>query len=84
MNSLGTGLWTEDTVRQESPAPPSGGQAGRPRILVLASTFPSAIQPIHGVFVKERVKAVAARGEFDMRVVSPTPWFPPLKLFPRS
>ena len=83
MNSLGTGLWTEDTVRQESPAPPSGGQAGRPRILVLASTFPSAIQPIHGVFVKERVKAVAARGEFDMRVVSPTPWFPPLKMFPR-
>lgn len=80
MNSVDTGLAGANAVRQESSGTP---RAGRPRVLVLASTFPSSIQPIHGVFVKERVKAVAARGEFDVRVVSPTPWFPPLKLFPR-
>lgn len=53
------------------------------KVLVLASTFPSAIQPAHGVFVKERVKAVAARGDYDIRVVSPIPYFPPIKFFPR-
>ncbi|MCY2967233.1 MAG: glycosyltransferase [Planctomycetota bacterium] len=56
---------------------------GRRKVLVLASTFPSSVQPIHGVFVKERVKAVAARDEFDLRVMSPIPYFPPLKFFPR-
>ncbi len=56
---------------------------GRRKVLVLASTFPSSVQPIHGVFVKERVKAVAARDEFDLRVMSTIPYFPPLKFFPR-
>lgn len=78
-----TGGMVEEASRPVLPARSGEGNAGRPRVLVLASTFPSAIQPIHGVFVKERVKAVAARGEFDIRVVSPTPWFPPLKMFPR-
>lgn len=66
-----------------SQAPVPSASSARPRVLVLASTFPSSIQPIHGVFVKERVKALALRGEFDVRVVSPVPWFPPLRLFPR-
>jgi len=67
---------------QTNVAGATGGK-NRPRVLVLASTFPSSVYPLHGVFVKERMKAVAARGEFDLRVVSPTPWFPPVKMFPR-
>ena len=35
------------------------------RILVYCSTFPSAVQPIHGVFVKERVRHVARLPDCD-------------------
>ncbi|RPI90121.1 MAG: glycosyltransferase family 4 protein [Planctomycetaceae bacterium] len=84
MNTVDSGLAVEDPSNHESATTVEEAPSRlRPRVLVLASTFPSAIQPIHGVFVKERVKAVAARGDFDVRVVSPTPWFPPLKMFPR-
>ncbi|HBH51948.1 MAG TPA: hypothetical protein DDY91_08660 [Planctomycetaceae bacterium] len=55
----------------------------RPKVLVLASTFPSVVDPILGVFVKERMRSVAALGRCDLRVVSPTAYFPPLKIHPR-
>lgn len=53
------------------------------RILVLSSTFPSAETPVHGVFVKERVRFVSQSGTCDIRVVSPVPYFPPVKWFSR-
>ncbi len=53
------------------------------RVLVLASTFPSQVQPIHGVFVKERVRAVSQLSDVETRVVSPVPYFPPIRAFPR-
>lgn len=53
------------------------------RVLVLSSTFPSKVHPIHGVFVKERVKHVAQLPGVDVRVVSPVPYFPPIKAFER-
>jgi teichuronic acid biosynthesis glycosyltransferase TuaC len=53
------------------------------RVLVLSGgSFPSRNQPVHGVFVKERVRFVAAAG-VDVRVVSPVPYFPPIKWFKR-
>ena len=52
-------------------------------ILVVSSTFPSRIQPIHGVFVKERLRSVAALPHYDVSVVAPTPYFPPVKVFSR-
>ena len=55
----------------------------RPRVLVLSSTFPSNVDPIFGVFVKERMRAVASLGRLDLRVVSPVAYFPPLKIHPR-
>jgi teichuronic acid biosynthesis glycosyltransferase TuaC len=48
------------------------------RVLVVSSIFPSQAQPNYGVFVKERLRAVAALGKYDLRVVAPTPWFPKL------
>lgn len=56
---------------------------GRRRVLVLASTFPSRVQPIHGVFVKERVRAVSQLADIETRVISPVPYFPPIRAFPR-
>lgn len=48
---------------------------------MLSATFPSNADPFRGVFVKERIKALAALPEFDVRVVSPVPWSPPIKQF---
>ncbi len=44
------------------------------RALVLSSTFPNANQPTLGVFVRERMTALARHCE--LRVVAPVPWFP--------
>ena len=62
-------------------SPPAG--AGPRRVLVFSSTFPSLVQPIHGVFVKERIRHVAALPDCEVQVVAPVPYFPPLKMFPR-
>ncbi len=44
------------------------------RILVLSSVFPSRTRPTFGVFVRERVRHIAAH--CGVVVVAPTPWFP--------
>jgi teichuronic acid biosynthesis glycosyltransferase TuaC len=44
------------------------------RVLVLSSVYPSQSRPTFGVFVRERVRHLAARCE--VRVVAPVPWFP--------
>ncbi len=51
------------------------------RILVLSSTFPSNIQPIHGVFVKERIRSIASMPGYSFLVISPVPYFPPIPAF---
>ena len=54
------------------------------RALVLAGgSFPSQIQPVHGVFVKERVRHVAQLPGVDVCVLAPSPYFPPFKSFRR-
>ena len=44
------------------------------RAVVLSSTFPNANQPTLGIFVRERMTALARHCE--LRVVAPIPWFP--------
>ncbi|MEM7479276.1 MAG: glycosyltransferase [Planctomycetota bacterium] len=51
------------------------------RILVLSATFPASAEPGRGVFVKERAKALKNYADFDIRVVAPVPWAPPIKRF---
>ena len=63
----------------------SSSQSKRPsrRIVVLSGgSFPTRTSPVHGVFVKERMRFVAQTGT-EVRVVSPTPYFPPIKLLKR-
>lgn len=70
----------------EQPAPPpacGSRHATRLRVLVLSSTFPSQVQPIHGVFVKERIRAVSELPDVEVRVLSPVPYFPPIRAFKR-
>lgn len=53
------------------------------RILVISQPFPSSVDEGRGVFVFQRVRAMAEIAETEVRVVSPVPWFPPVKLFRR-
>lgn len=48
------------------------------RVLVISATFPSGADPFRGVFVKERIKALSELPGFEVRVVAPVPWFPPI------
>jgi hypothetical protein len=43
-------------------------------VLVLSFTFPNAKQPALGVFVRERIRRIAAQCE--VVVAAPVPWFP--------
>ncbi len=45
-----------------------------PRIVVFTHVYPNAAQPNYGLFVRERMRRVAA--ELPLVVVSPVPWFP--------
>lgn len=44
------------------------------RVLVLSSTFPSANEPTRGIFIRERIRRLAAH--CDLVVLAPVPWFP--------
>ena len=46
------------------------------RILSFTTLYPNAAQPIHGVFVENRLRQVAASGAAEIKVVAPVPWFP--------
>ncbi len=43
-------------------------------VLVVSTMYPSEVQPVHAVFVEQRVRALAAR--VSPIVVVPIPWFP--------
>jgi teichuronic acid biosynthesis glycosyltransferase TuaC len=43
------------------------------KVLVLSTVFPNPQQPLHGLFVRERIRHLARYAE--IRVVSPVPWF---------
>ena len=49
-------------------------ESERPALVVLSTLFPSAQEPIAGVFIKERMFRVAKR--LPVTVISPQPWFP--------
>jgi len=49
------------------------------KILVVSRLYPRPSDPVLGIFVAEEVKELSRRCQ--MKVVSPVPWFPPLKPF---
>ena len=51
------------------------------RVLVISSPFPSREDPSRGVFVKERIKALSHLPDFQVKVIAPIPWFPPIPIF---
>lgn len=49
-------------------------QAKRPTLVVFSSLFPSAQEPVAGVFIRERMFRVAE--QLPLTVIAPQPWFP--------
>lgn len=50
------------------------------KILTLTALFPNNVWPTQGVFIKERMRAVAQLEGIAVRVVAPVPYYPPVKL----
>ncbi|MBK1682250.1 glycosyltransferase family 4 protein [Rhodoferax fermentans] len=46
------------------------------RILLLSTLFPSAVRPIHGIFVETRLRELIKTGQVEAKVIAPVPWFP--------
>ncbi len=53
------------------------------KVLTFSTLFPNHLQPNHAVFIKNRMAAVQKYNEVELKVVSPVPFFPPLKINPR-
>ena len=45
---------------------------------MFSALYPNSVWPNHGVFVKERVNAVARSNRCDLRVIAPIPYYPPI------
>jgi teichuronic acid biosynthesis glycosyltransferase TuaC len=48
----------------------------RLRILTFTTLFPNPAQPLHGLFVAERLRHMIRSGMVEAQVVAPVPWFP--------
>ena len=46
------------------------------KVLVFTALYPNNVWPNHGIFVKERMTALARRNECELRVVAPVPYYP--------
>jgi glycosyltransferase involved in cell wall biosynthesis len=44
------------------------------KVLSIATLYPNSSQPVHAVFVEQRIRAMAKR--FPVTVICPIPWFP--------
>lgn len=45
-------------------------------ILSFTTLYPNAAQPVHGIFVENRLRRLAESGKVSLTVVAPVPWFP--------
>ncbi|MBP3981838.1 MULTISPECIES: glycosyltransferase family 4 protein [unclassified Acidovorax] len=46
------------------------------KVLLFSTLYPSAVRPIHGIFVETRLRELLKTGEVEAKVVAPVPWFP--------
>ena len=50
------------------------------KILVFTNLYPNTLNPNFGVFIRNRTLALSKVPGVKIKVVSPVPWFPPLKI----
>jgi glycosyltransferase involved in cell wall biosynthesis len=46
------------------------------RILTFSTLYPNSLQPVHGIFVENRLRHLIASGQVESRVVAPVAWSP--------
>jgi glycosyltransferase involved in cell wall biosynthesis len=46
------------------------------KVLSFTTLYPNAAQPIHGIFVENRLRHLRASGAAEIKVLAPVPWFP--------
>src|SRR5579883_15184 len=46
------------------------------KILTYTTLYPNAAQPVHGVFVENRLRQLLRHGGIEAEVIAPVPWFP--------
>jgi len=46
------------------------------KVLLFSTLYPSAVRPIHGIFVETRLRELLQTGKVQAKVVAPVPWFP--------
>ena len=46
------------------------------KTLLFSSLYPSAVRPIHGIFVETRLRELVKTGQVQTKVMAPVPWFP--------
>lgn len=46
------------------------------KTLLFSTLYPSAVRPVHGIFVETRLRELLKSGEVETKVVAPVPWFP--------
>jgi glycosyltransferase involved in cell wall biosynthesis len=50
------------------------------KVLLFTSLFPNNVWRNHGIFVKERMSAVARLSDCEIRAVAPVPYHPPIRI----
>ena len=68
------GTLGRSTLGGSTPGGSTPGQRRPIHVVVLSSLFPSAVQPVAGLFVRERMFRLGQR--VNLCVVAPAPWFP--------
>jgi glycosyltransferase involved in cell wall biosynthesis len=48
----------------------------RMKLLTFTTLYPNESQPVHGIFIDERLRHMVDAGGIDATVVAPVPWFP--------
>jgi teichuronic acid biosynthesis glycosyltransferase TuaC len=46
------------------------------KLLTFSTLYPNQAQPIHGVFVEQRLRHLLVQKDLETQVVAPVPWFP--------
>ena len=77
---VGPGHLTSRQIMQIGSFPADGARSRRLRVLAFTSLYPNTQQPQHGLFVHERIRALARLS--DLKVVAPVPWSPSIPGLP--
>lgn len=54
----------------------TGAESHPIRVLTITALYPNAAQPLHGIFVENRIRHLVGTGIVDLQVIAPVPWFP--------